>query len=518
MKRFQWAVITLGVFMAGSFFPVVASAGVTSLVTVNFPADGTVLKSGSLLSISCFDSSKCVAVGNFKSDTDALIYPVVVRFDGTSAIVTRASNASGLGLTTVQDGIAAVDCSTSGVCFAVGHSTNSLAQQSYIAKITATTWETSFVTNRELGSELRSISCWTATKCAVAGRQTNFSGGGGAAVGFTDNGTTTLSVLNPPTGVSALTRVLDISCISSGRCLVIGNYFSGQEVKYFTASFDGTSWTSQTLALPSDALPQDAINVAEYEARVSCSETAGCLVAGKYRGQYGSYYGFYGTNTSLQESFTVQRLAELNAGPTSPTAGSAFLVSDVVCMGSLSCIVSGDLQIGSTQSGFSLILKDSKFSNVDVGTTFSESRFGKTLTDCVDQTNCFGLLADRYFPISGTVQSLGTLFAIDLSKSTTPIVTTPTVTTLIVATPTVTTQTLKLSKAASAKSIAAYAKLTVASTSKVSLKVAASSARFCKVSGSSLKGLKAGTCKVTVAVTSKKGRATSKTVTLKVTK
>jgi hypothetical protein len=36
------------------------------------------------------------------------------------------------------------------------------------------------------------------------------------------------------------------------------------------------------------------------------------------------------------------------------------------------------------------------------------------------------------------------------------------------------------------------------------------------VSGSTLKGLKTGSCKVTVIVTPKKGRATSKTLTLKV--
>jgi len=80
-------------------------------------------------------------------------------------------------------------------------------------------------------------------------------------------------------------------------------------------------------------------------------------------------------------------------------------------------------------------------------------------------------------------------------------------------TPAVTTR-----KSATAKSIAAYAKLTVPSTSKVSLKVVSSYAKYCKVSGTTLKGVKAGTCKVTVTVTPKKGRATSKTVTLKVTK
>ena len=74
------------------------------------------------------------------------------------------------------------------------------------------------------------------------------------------------------------------------------------------------------------------------------------------------------------------------------------------------------------------------------------------------------------------------------------------------------------SKPATAKSIATYAKIRVPSMSKVSLKVVSAYAKYCKVSGTTLKGLKAGSCKVTVTVTPKKGRAAWKTVTLKVTK
>ena len=80
------------------------------------------------------------------------------------------------------------------------------------------------------------------------------------------------------------------------------------------------------------------------------------------------------------------------------------------------------------------------------------------------------------------------------------------------------TPSLSSKKSATAKSIAAFAKLTISSTSRITLKVPASSAKYCKVSGTTLKGLKAGSCRVTVTVAPKKGRATSKTVTLKVSK
>ena len=69
--------------------------------------------------------------------------------------------------------------------------------------------------------------------------------------------------------------------------------------------------------------------------------------------------------------------------------------------------------------------------------------------------------------------------------------------------------TVTKSKSATAKSIAIFAKIPVLSTSKVSLKVVSGYTKFCKVSGTSLKGIKAGTCKVTVTVTPKKGKTKS---------
>ena len=97
------------------------------------------------------------------------------------------------------------------------------------------------------------------------------------------------------------------------------------------------------------------------------------------------------------------------------------------------------------------------------------------------------------------------------------VVAAPTVKTPTVNTPTATTPTVSKSKSATAKSIAIFAKISVLPTSKVSLKVVSGYAKFCKVSGATLKGIKAGICKVVVTVTPKKGKTIPKTVTLKVT-
>jgi hypothetical protein len=118
--------------------------------------------------------------------------------------------------------------------------------------------------------------------------------------------------------------------------------------------------------------------------------------------------------------------------------------------------------------------------------------------------------------VTTTVAPVGTTTVAPVGTTTVAPVNAPVVAPLLV--PALTSPKLTASKSASAKSIATFAKLKVLSTSKVSIKVVASSAKYCKVSGTMLKGLKAGSCKVTVTVTPKKGKAISKTVTLKVTK
>ena len=75
---------------------------------------------------------------------------------------------------------------------------------------------------------------------------------------------------------------------------------------------------------------------------------------------------------------------------------------------------------------------------------------------------------------------------------------------------------LSRSTSRTAKSLAVQAKLTVLKGSTVSMKIASYSAKYCKVTGATIKGLKVGSCKVTVTVKPKKGVSRSKTMNLKV--
>jgi hypothetical protein len=85
-----------------------------------------------------------------------------------------------------------------------------------------------------------------------------------------------------------------------------------------------------------------------------------------------------------------------------------------------------------------------------------------------------------------------------------------------VAATTTTTTIPTISKSAlSSTALAKIAAITVPAGAKVELKVSSKSAKYCKVVGSQVKKLKAGSCSVTVTVKPKKGKTTSKTVAMK---
>ena len=76
----------------------------------------------------------------------------------------------------------------------------------------------------------------------------------------------------------------------------------------------------------------------------------------------------------------------------------------------------------------------------------------------------------------------------------------------------------RISRITSGKSIASFLKLSVTSKSTIRLRIATSSLKFCKVAGTSIKGLKVGRCKLTISVKPQRGATKSRTITLKVTR
>ena len=73
-------------------------------------------------------------------------------------------------------------------------------------------------------------------------------------------------------------------------------------------------------------------------------------------------------------------------------------------------------------------------------------------------------------------------------------------------------------KALTARAIASYKKFVIPAGAQISISVAASSKKYCKAVGATVKYVSAGTCKITMTAKPKKGSAKSTTVTLKVKK
>lgn len=76
------------------------------------------------------------------------------------------------------------------------------------------------------------------------------------------------------------------------------------------------------------------------------------------------------------------------------------------------------------------------------------------------------------------------------------------------------TKVVKIKATTTSKTLVALSKLATPKGSKTSFSIASSSKKFCQLSGTSVRSLKAGTCSVKVTVTSKSGKKTSRTVKL----
>ena len=83
-------------------------------------------------------------------------------------------------------------------------------------------------------------------------------------------------------------------------------------------------------------------------------------------------------------------------------------------------------------------------------------------------------------------------------------------------TPASSTLTLKVSKSISNSSIIKSSKITISKGAKTTVTIPKTSQSVCRIVGTSIRGLKKGSCRVTVTMTPKKGKKVSKTLTVKV--
>ena len=357
------------------------------------------------------------------------------------------------------------------------------------------------------GSSVFAMSCPGSGNCTLGGYFTT-QNVGHAFVATQTNGTWGRYELVP--GLDVVSQgdavVQTLSCASVGNCTAVGQFFTnaGVGIQIFVVTQSNGMW-GQYQILPG-LIEINRVEASAFD--ISCASPGNCTLGGTY----------FEAGTGRQALVATQFQGEWSRPAVIPgvreaNSGNEAVVSKVSCREALFCrviggyysTVNGSKPFTSTLQTRQLVQEPSTTvaaptnsspspsTTAVVASTFTSTTFGQSSPAEVSPRTSTAT------PTSDTLKPPGVVAIGSTSTS----VTTPKVT---------------LSKPVSTKSIAAFAKLKVLSTSKVSLKVIASSSKYCKVSGTTLKGVKTGSCKVTVTVTPKKGRATSKTVTLKVTK
>lgn len=239
------------------------------LQTVTRPSGATYAE---LWGVSCSSASVCIAVGNYTNSSKVEV-PLVETWNGTAwapqtVPVPEGAKASYLG---------GVSCSSSTGCTALGPYTSSSGAMMPLAeRWNGTEWSLQTMATPEGSKEvsLLSSSCSSSSACTAVGHYTNSAK---AVVPLAEiwNGTawTVQSVASPTEGKAA--DLVDVSCLASSICTAVGHYYnnsSGSEAA-LAEVWNGTSWSVQSVPNPSGAK-------AAHLYGVSCSSSSACIAVG----------------------------------------------------------------------------------------------------------------------------------------------------------------------------------------------------------------------------------------------
>jgi hypothetical protein len=223
-----------------------------------------------------------------------------------------------------------VSCLSSKYCVAVG--TNSDAAISakgdgaLIQTWNGKTWKT-VVPKAPTGgraTQLHGVSCKSATACVAVGVYLNHSGTTVPLI-ETWNGTTwTSSTTALPKG-SIGSQFLSVSCAAAKSCVAVGNYFTEAGDGAMAGYWNGRTWA---LSRP----PEPKGSVAGQLNKVSCTSAAHCIAVGSY-----------GTNTAgfvLADSWNGRTWARMSV-PAPASGKNDPDLTGVSCPSAKSCVAVG---------------------------------------------------------------------------------------------------------------------------------------------------------------------------------
>ncbi len=284
---------------------------------------------GALEWTSCASATTCEAVGYDKS-TSGTIVPLAERWNGSEWSIQATPIPAGAKSTVLEW----ISCVPGGACEATGHYENGSGVVVTLAeRWNGSEWSLQSTPNPEGASlsDLRQVSCVSATLCTAVGRYTKASG-----VNFPLaerwNGTRWEVQSTPSPEGSQNTFLYGASCSSATACEATGYYVRGSGgAAPLAERWNGVEWTLQ-----SAPAPEGASN--SYLIGVSCSSASACTAVAYY-------YNASGTVVSLAERWNGTSW-EVQPTP-NPEGAKATLLVGVSCASASACTATGEYTNGS---------------------------------------------------------------------------------------------------------------------------------------------------------------------------
>lgn len=303
--------------------------------TIQTTPNATGAEHSNLYDISCASSATkiCVSVG--KTEGGGKSDPYAQSWNGTS----WSNITAGVPEAATAGELQSVDCFGSEpplfLCFAAGSYTSSGVTKSLILSGTNSGLSTVQATpNPEGASEtaFKGMACRTFTACAAVGYSVKSGKKTAFAVELSSESKWVTQSLPEPEGATS-SELHGVDCPTTTFCVAVGSYtVSGGSIWAWSATWNGTSWTLQTVSKPAGSIRTVLLDV-------SCSSTSACAGVGIYR-----------DSTGLQTSF-VERwngTSWSHQASANPAGSTNTVIQGVSCVASSPCVAVGDWNNGKT--------------------------------------------------------------------------------------------------------------------------------------------------------------------------
>jgi hypothetical protein len=276
--------------------PAAATPNWTGGVEAVLPVDAMTNQSPSLESVSCAAAGSCSAVGSYQDASGHSQGLLLSESSGAWSAGTKAPLPSGAG-TDPKVSLSSVICLSADACTAVGHYTDSSAdQQGLLLGESSGTWTPTkaslpagAATNPQV--YLNSVSCSSASSCTAVGTYVDVSEHQQGLLLSESSGSWTATKVSPPNdaGANPLVSLRAVSCASAGNCVAIGVYRDKNTYNQVLLVSESAGAWSQAVQ---PSLPPGGGTIGGHGlSSVSCPSAGNCDATGYYYDSSGHTQG-----------------------------------------------------------------------------------------------------------------------------------------------------------------------------------------------------------------------------------